>query len=73
MADCVCVPRCPFFNDRMGQMPATAELMKKRYCQGDQTQCARYMVFSKLGPEKVPSDLYPTQIERAQQVLALST
>ncbi len=57
----------------MGQMPATAELMKKRYCQGDQTQCARYMVFSKLGPEKVPSDLYPTQIERAQQVLALST
>ncbi len=73
MADCVCLSRCPFFNDRMGQMPATADLMKKRYCLGDQTQCARYMVFSKLGAEKVPLDLYPTQVERAQKVLALKT
>ncbi len=71
MADCVCLPRCPFFNDRMAQMPATAELLKKRYCLGDQGQCARHMVFSKFGSEKVPTDLYPTQVERAQQLLAL--
>ncbi len=73
MADCVCLPRCPFFNDRMGEMPATAQLMKKRYCQGDQTRCARHMVFEKLGSQMVPLDLYPTQIERARQVIALST
>ena len=73
MADCVCLPRCPFFNDRMADMPATTQLMKKRYCQGDQTQCARHMVFSKLGSEMVPTDLYPTQVERAKEVLALHT
>ncbi len=73
MADCVCLPRCPFFNDRMADMPATAQLMKKRYCQGDQSNCARHMVFSRLGSEKVPADLYPMQVERAKEVLALRT
>ncbi len=72
MADCVCLPRCPFFNDRMAEMPATTQLMKKRYCLGDQAQCARHMVFSRFGSEKVPIDLYPTQVERAQQLLALN-
>ena len=73
MADCVCLPRCPFFNDRMAAMPATAQLIKKRYCQGEQSECARHMVFSRLGAEKVPTDLFPTQVERAKEVLALHT
>ncbi len=73
MADCVCLPRCPFFNNRMADMPATAQLMKKRYCLGVQDSCARFMVFSKLGSEAVPLDLYPTQVERAREVLTLGT
>ncbi len=69
MAECVCLPRCPFFNDRMGDMPATAQLMKKRFCLGEQTTCARFMIFSTLGSENVPMDLYPTQVERARELL----
>lgn len=72
MAECVCLPRCPFFHDRMAAMPATAQLVKTRYCLGDQENCARHMVFRKLGSEKVPADLYPTQIDRAKALLGVT-
>jgi len=72
MAECVCLPRCPFFNDRMAGMPATAQLVKTRYCLGEQDACARHMVFQKLGSDKVPADLYPTQVDRAKELLGIS-
>jgi hypothetical protein len=70
MPECVCLSGCPFFNDKMRDMPATAAMMKTRYCLGDNTQCARFMVFSVLGREGVPTTLYPAQVERARQILA---
>jgi len=56
----------------MKDMPATAELMKKRYCLGDNTECARFMVASRLGKEKVPIDLFPGQTDRAMEILMKS-
>ena len=50
-------------------MPAAAELMKSHYCLGDNSQCARYMVASKLGKEKVPVDLFLGQIDRVNEIL----
>ncbi|MBN1242087.1 MAG: hypothetical protein JXA15_05190 [Spirochaetales bacterium] len=70
MADCECLPKCPFFHDRMENMPAMANLMKKRYCQGDATDCARHMIFLALGGDKVPPQLYPSQVERAREIIA---
>lgn len=70
MADCECLPKCPFFNDRMAEKPATAHLMKKHYCQTDNTNCARFMVFKAIGKENVPADLYPSQLDRVPKVLA---
>lgn len=70
MAECVCVPTCPFFNDKMQNMPSIAGMMKKRYCLGDSSGCARFMVREKLGKDKVPSDLFPSQVERAKLVIA---
>jgi hypothetical protein len=70
MPDCVCLPKCPFFNDRMAEMPALAKSMKKKYCQGDFAACARYMVFSRKGREAVPSDLFPNQTDRVAAILA---
>jgi hypothetical protein len=70
MAECECLPRCPFFNDRMAELPAISQLLKKRYCLGDRMDCARHMVFARVGSEKVPADLYPTQVERVPQILA---
>ncbi len=70
MADCVCLPVCPFFNDRMAEIPVTAALLKKRFCKNQYDQCARYRVFSRLGREGVPADLYPTQTHRVDGILA---
>lgn len=69
MADCQCLPTCIFFNDRMADMPAMASSMKRRYCQGDNSQCARFMVFSALGKEKVPNDLFPNNVVKAKLIL----
>jgi hypothetical protein len=69
MAECECLPGCPFFNDRMKGLEAIKESMKKRYCLGDNVKCARYMVFKSLGKEKVPADLVPNQVERAVEII----
>ncbi len=69
MADCECLAGCAFFNDRMTDMPATANLYKKQFCQGNNEGCARHMVFRTLGKEKVPSDLYPNDADRARQII----
>ncbi|HRE28666.1 MAG TPA: hypothetical protein PK954_18625 [Anaerolineales bacterium] len=70
MNPCECVPRCIFFNDKMKDKPATADMMKRRYCQGDFEACARHRVFKALGPSQVPGDMFPSHAERADQILA---
>jgi len=67
--ECPSLRICPFFNNKMKDMPAAAELLKKRYCLGDNSQCARFMVASKLGKERVPADLFPGQTDRAREIL----
>ena len=70
MADCKCLPTCIFFNDQMADMPTTAQSMKRRFCQGNNEECARFMVFSKLGKANVPGDLFPSNKSRAEKILA---
>ncbi|MBU1220457.1 hypothetical protein KKF34_09110 [Myxococcota bacterium] len=67
--DCKCLPGCPFFNDRMDSMPSTANIMKKKYCQGSFESCARFMIFSKLGKPAVPTDLFPNEVEKAKSII----
>lgn len=71
MAECELVEGCIFFNNKMMNMPATADLLKSKYCKGDYTSCARYMVFKALGRPKVPADLFPQQSEKAAEVIKL--
>ena len=70
MADCEHLAECMFFNDKMAGMPATAELMKDKYCRSDNTKCARYVVSQKLGKRNVPPDLYPRNMERALRMIS---
>lgn len=44
-------------------------MYKERYCLGNNTNCARFMVFSKFGKGTVPDNLYPNQIERAENII----
>lgn len=69
MAECECLPKCPFFNDRMADKPATASLIKKQYCLGDNTDCARHQVKVAAGTDAVPADLYPVQVDRVKGIL----
>jgi len=70
MAECECLPKCPFFHDRMANKPATAQIMKNQFCLGDSSQCARHMVFLSAGGQHVPLDLFPSQTERVPAILS---
>lgn len=70
MADCPSLPKCPFFNDRMANKPAMAAMMKKSFCQGDNSKCARWIVSRAKGGPAVPADLFPNQDERVAALIA---
>jgi PAS domain S-box-containing protein len=67
---CELAHTCPFFNDEMGEMPATASRMKEKYCWGEKQECARYLVFTTLGGGTVPKGLSPAQIDEAKALIA---
>lgn len=70
MAECESLPKCPFFNDKMANKPATAQIMKNQYCLGDSSACARHQIKVAAGSDKVPGDLFPAQTERVPGILA---
>jgi len=70
MADCECLAGCLFFNDKMKDSGGLTAIYKKKYCQGDNLSCARYMVFKKLGKPAVPANLYPNMVDLAKQLLS---
>ena len=53
----------------MADMPAMANIFKKRYCETNNDTCARWMVASALGKEAVPDDLFPNQVEKANKII----
>lgn len=69
MTDCELLQGCLFFNDKMADMPSTAEIIKLKFCQGNNADCARYRVFRALGREKVPRNLFPNQMDAAQRII----
>lgn len=69
MPDCELIQGCIFFNNKMQNMPATAELLKKKYCKDAFATCARYMVFKAIGRPGVPQDLYPQQAEKVEEIV----
>ena len=70
MPDCAKLAKCVFFNDHMPNMPSMASLYKQRYCRSEYDKCARFVVASKLGGDKVPGDLFPNDQDRAQKLIA---
>ncbi|MGB4504915.1 MAG: hypothetical protein WBI44_08485 [Syntrophaceticus sp.] len=66
---CENLQTCPFYKDKMDIESGLGKLYKRRYCEGDKTQCARYMILTKLGKEFVPVDLYPNMHERAEKII----
>jgi hypothetical protein len=72
MANCELIEKCLFFNDKMGNKPGMAEMYKKKYCRGDNSVCARHLVFKAMGKENVPSNLFPNQVDDAKRIMSAS-
>lgn len=70
---CPILQTCPFFNDQMVDMPASSQILKAAYCKDDYTECARYRVYGTLGRPAVPSNLFPSELERARILIAKET
>jgi hypothetical protein len=70
MADCELLSTCVFFNDMMSNMPSTSNIFKIVYCNGNNSNCARYMVRKELGKDRVPADLFPNQTDKARDIIS---
>ena len=70
MATCEKLPKCPFYQGKMDINSGLGSMYKKKYCEGDKTICARYIVATQLGPEFVTANLYPNMQDAANKILA---
>jgi hypothetical protein len=69
MAECKLLSKCPFFNDKLKDMPTVTDMMKRMYCLGHYEQCARHRVATALGRKKTPVDLFPYDTIKAKILL----
>lgn len=70
MAQCEKLAKCPFYNDKMDISKGIGAIYKRKYCEGDKTICARYIVATQLGAEYVTNQLYPNMNAAADKLLA---
>jgi len=70
MADCEHLTNCAFFGDKMPDTSGLGAMYKKKYCQGDNLSCARYIAAKELGGDNIPRTLYPNNIEDAKKLIA---
>lgn len=60
---------CPFYNDRLDNMPGGSNLQKLHYCENRSDSCARAIITDTLGVAAVPDDMMPHDIQRARKTL----
>ena len=70
MPSCEKLSKCPFYQGKMDINSGLGRMYKEKYCEGDKTICARYTVATTLGPDFVPSNLYPNMIDAANKIIA---
>jgi hypothetical protein len=56
---CEILACCQFFNDKMKELPKSAEYIKNKVCLGNYESCARFRIYKEFGGEHIPFDLYP--------------
>jgi len=70
MANCENLEFCPFFQDRMEKKSVLTYVYKQRFCNGDASECARYVAIKYLGKGNFPTDLYPNEMARVRKLIA---
>ncbi len=64
---------CPFYNEKMPIDKGLGAVYRKKYCEMDNSACARYLVAVAVGPQAVPLDLFPNMTSRADQIITEKT
>ncbi len=70
MAKCSLLAGCLFFNGKMQIDSGLGALYCQRYCLGDSSNCARYLVATKVGRERVPENLFPNMTDKAREIIS---
>jgi hypothetical protein len=70
MKNCELMQKCIFFTDKTKNMPDAAEIIKKKYCQGDKNICARYKIAISFGQKEVPVNLFPRELKKANAIIS---
>jgi hypothetical protein len=60
---------CLYFNKKIQVSDSQYTQNIRHFCQENYNNCAIYMIYDKLGFMKVPKDLHPEQIEKAQALI----
>jgi hypothetical protein len=69
MTECDLISTCLFFNDKVPDMPTTANYLKEKYCQGTFADCCRYRIYRRHGRNNVPRGLFPNDDEEYSMTL----
>ena len=67
MAQCEKLPKCPFFYDKLPNMPTMVEALKRTYCLSGGSGCARLQV--SVAGKPVPTDLFPNHTHRVAALI----
>ena len=73
MKRCTITYECPFYNDELPNTYSAKEReeLKKKYCGGGSSQCARFMVARALGLDEVPLNLFPGDLFKVNVILGI--
>ncbi len=69
MATCEKLAKCPFYQGEMKMDSGIGSMYKKRYCEGDKNQCARYQIATTVGPQFVNNSIYPNMADLAKSII----
>ncbi len=69
MAQCEKLEKCPFYQGKMSMESGLGAMYKRKYCEGNKLECARYRVATTLGPEFVTDKLYPNMDKIADKLI----
>lgn len=70
METCEKLAKCPFYQGNMSMDSGLGSMYKRKYCEGDKTQCARYRIATTVGPEFVTNHIYPNMKDIADKIIA---
>ena len=70
MATCEKLAKCPFYQGQMKMDSGIGAMYKKKYCEGDKSICARYMIATTVGPEFVNNSIFPNMTDQAKKIIA---